>query len=186
MVSETMTLSVTVPQLLNTSRDGDSTTSLGSLWHCLTVLSEWWRKTQLNVFWYYWMQKKNNLALNLGAAEPPSHHLSLSLLCSRAWWTISLWRYVGQCHTQQTSLGSFTCVCVTHAGTWNTWNLLMHLRQSHGVKPLQTGLGIVIKIPTTAPLCAYWPGKKFVRMGVGSWRRYSYPTFCMSFRCKDI
>ena len=36
----TVPLSTTSPQLLNTSRDGDSTTSLGGLFHCPTSLSE--------------------------------------------------------------------------------------------------------------------------------------------------
>ena len=35
-----MILSATSPQFLNTSRDGDSPTSLGSLCHCLTALLE--------------------------------------------------------------------------------------------------------------------------------------------------
>ena len=36
----TTSLSATSPHFLNTSRDSDSTTSLGSLCHCLTALSE--------------------------------------------------------------------------------------------------------------------------------------------------
>jgi len=35
-----MSLSTASKQLLNTFRDGDSTTSLGSLCHCLTTLDE--------------------------------------------------------------------------------------------------------------------------------------------------
>ena len=35
-----MSLSATSPRFLNTSRDSDSTTSLGSLCHCITALSE--------------------------------------------------------------------------------------------------------------------------------------------------
>jgi len=36
----TTSLSATSPQLLNTPRDGDCTTSLGSLCHCITTLPE--------------------------------------------------------------------------------------------------------------------------------------------------
>ena len=49
----TMPLSTTSPQFLNTSRDGDSTTSLGSLCHCSTALSEkkFFLISNLNLHW---------------------------------------------------------------------------------------------------------------------------------------
>jgi len=77
-------LSATSPQLLNTSRDSDCTTSVGSPCHCITALpkKKHFLIFNLNIPWQNIRPFPLGLLLSPGrSVQPPPHHSHLSGSC---------------------------------------------------------------------------------------------------------